>query len=335
MKTGLLLLLMVFSLHGYSQPADSLKKHIDTALLILEANSLYSGKVNWPALREKVYKAAAHATTKAETFTALTLAFTELGDQHAAYYIGDSSFRLTDSALLKRQDDSLKAEWARGARIKTFMMEDIAYISIPTLTGSKQEVINQYANWIYDGVAKLAAQKPKGWIIDLRLNVGGNIRPMMAGLGAFFKDGIVGYYMDRSGVAFEPSSFRNGEFLVDDKVQATINNKISGLIKAKVAVLIGAGTASSGEISAVFLSTRKHTRIFGDATAGLANTTNGFVFDNDNAYFLITVASLANKKKQRLSNYVLPQKVVAANNMFSNLSEDNVVQAAKEWLRKK
>lgn len=334
MRIRLILFLLSVPLLSSAQPPDSLVKHIDTVLNILQKNSLYSGNVNWKVLRKEVLAKSAKATNKAETFPALTVAFKKLKDHHANYYIGDSSFRLEDTMLLKRQDDSLKAEWARGARIKTFMIGDIAYVNVPTLTGGKQEVIDKYANWIYDGVAKLAALKPKGWIIDLRLNVGGNIRPMMAGLGAFFKDGTVGYYLDRFGKTIEPSSFKNGEFLMENQVTAGIINKIPSLANEKVAVLIGAGTASSGEIAAVFLSTRKNTKLFGEMTAGLTNTTNGFVFDNDNAYFLLTVASLADKNKKRLSNYVMPDIKVKANNMFSNPEQDNTVKAAIAWLKK-
>lgn len=337
-NTKTLLLIMAFVLSVFlkcqGQLADSIKIHIDSSLAVLENNSLYAKNVSWLDIRERVYAAASSATTKAGTFTALKIAFDALGDKHAAYYQYDDEYRIPNDALLLRYTDSIKATWKKGSRIVKQMIGTTAYIRIPFMGTSKQEDIDKYANWLNDAVADLQKNDPASWIIDLRLNSGGNIRPMLAGLAAFFEDGVVGYCIERDGRATDESAYSNGNFTIDGISQATIKNKIASLTKAKVAVLIGPGTASSGEGVAVVFRQRKQTKLFGEQSAGLANATNGFVFNNNNSYFLLSVAYLGDKNKKALPEYVTPDVTVKSNDAFNDLSQDTVVQAAIRWLGK-
>lgn len=100
---------------------------------------------------------------------------------------------------MSRYSDSIKTAWKRGPRIDAKMIGDIAYFAVPFMGVNKQEQIDNYANWLYDEVAKLQKKNPKGWIIYLRLNGGGNICLMLAALTPFFNDGIVSYYIDKNG----------------------------------------------------------------------------------------------------------------------------------------
>ncbi|SJZ62987.1 S41 family peptidase [Sediminibacterium ginsengisoli] len=339
MKLRPYLILLAFALlmlnKSYCQLPDSIKNHIDSSLLILEKNSLYSKNLNWPKIRQQVYNAAATAKTKAQTFPALKIAFDALGDKHAAYYQFDDQYRLDNPTLMARYSDSIKAAWKKGPRILKQMIGDIAYISIPLMAAGKQEDIDKYANWIYDAVLALQKNNPAGWIVDLRLNGGGNIRPMLAGLAMFFGDGIVSYYIDRNGKATDEAAFKDGDFTIDGVKQATVKNKVPYFSPVKTAVLIGPGTASSGEGVAVVFSQRKHTKLFGQPSAGMANATNGFVFNNQQSYFLISTAYIGNKNKKRLPESIQPDQKVTPNDAFSDVNADLVVKAAVEWLTKK
>ncbi|MET0394881.1 MAG: S41 family peptidase [Chitinophagaceae bacterium] len=317
----------------FGQLPDSVRAHIDSSLAILKAHSLYGNKVAWPEIEKQVYDKARTATAKAQTFEALSIAFEALGDKHAAYYQYDDEYKVANPGLLSRYSDSIKAAWSRGPRILSQMIGDIAYLNIPFIGVSRQQDIDKFANWIYDAVAALQKKNPKGWIIDLRLNGGGNIRPMLAGLAPFFNDGIVSYYIDRDGNATDEAAFRNGDFIIDGVSQATIKNKIPAFKPVKVAVLIGPGTASSGEGVAVVFGQRKKTRLFGERSAGLANATNGFVFNDRQSYYLISTACIGNKKKKVLPEYVIPDVIITGNDAFANPAGDTVVQAAMQWLK--
>ncbi|MGV3546202.1 MAG: S41 family peptidase [Pedobacter sp.] len=327
---GVLLLSVKFS---SAQLPDSIKQHIDTSLNVLKHHSLYAKKVDWKKIDQQVYEKAKAAKTKSDTFEALKIAFDALGDKHAQYYQYDHQYRLPNKELEARQSDSLKAGWKLGARIVNKMIGDVAYLSIPYMGVSKQADIDKYANWIYDAVADLNKKQPKAWIIDLRLNGGGNIRPMLSGLGMFFEDGIVSYYVDRDGKTEDEAAFKGGEFTIDGKVQANIKNKIAPIRPKKIAVLIGPGTGSSGEGVAVVLQQRKGTKLFGTKSAGVANATNGYVFADDKAYFLISTASIGNKNKKVMPEFVIPDMETKQLESFGNLPEDPAVKAAIKWLK--
>jgi carboxyl-terminal processing protease len=331
---SLLLLLFLFGFNiCVGQLPDSIKNHIDSSIAVLKNHSLYAKNVNWEEVEKKVYEKARGATTKAKTFDALKIAFNALGDKHAAYYQYEDQYRIENVDLIARYSDSLKAAWSRGPKITNKMIGNIAYISIPFIGANSQEDIDKYANKIYDAVIELYKKDPKGWIIDLRLNAGGNIRPMLAGLSMFFKDGIVSYYVDRDGTATDETAFSHGDLTIAGVKQATINNKVPDFKSNKIAILIGPGTASSGEGVAVVFKQRKMAKLFGEVSAGLANSTEGFVFNNNESYFLISTAYLADKRKKLLAEFVRPDVTVKGNDAFNDLANDNVVKEAIKWLK--
>ncbi|THF53297.1 hypothetical protein E6C50_03595 [Flavobacterium supellecticarium] len=334
-KKNILAILFFFISSMVFAQSDSVRTYIDSALIVLRENSLYANNVNWKKVEKQIYKQASEVKSKAKAFEVLKIAFTALGDKHANYFSPEgNSYRLDNSELMSRYTDSLKAGWKRGLRIENKMIGDIAYISIPTIGVGKQQDIDKYANWIYDAVNSLSAKNPKGWIIDLRMNGGGNIRPMLAGLAMFFDNGTYTYYIDKDGNATDKAGFLNGDFVIDDQPQATIKTKMNLLSDARVALLIGPGTASSGEGVALVFSQKNNVKSFGTNTAGLANSTNGFVFYNKEFYFLISVAKIANKDKKLYSEIVKPQVYVKGYENFYKLADDPSVIEAIKWLKK-
>ncbi len=330
-KSLCLSLLFTIYLHTASAQTtmpDSVSHYIDTCITLLKDHSLYAHRVNWPAMKKKVYTKAAHAKNKAETFDALKLIFNALNDQHAAYYQYDDAYKLPNNKLTARYSDSLKAGWAKGPQIFNQMIGQVAYISIPTMGISKQTDIDKYTEWIRSVINKLQQKNPIAWIIDLRLNAGGNIRPMMSGLAPFFPDTLIGYYIDRNGQLTYKATVESGKFFLDGVQQANITTTVTGLERAQVRVLIGPGTASSAEGVAVAFSHRPNTRLVGQETAGLANATNGFVFNQEQSYFLISTASLADARGKRLPEFVRPYLKVKQIESFNNLANDGAVKMA-------
>ncbi|MCR5863123.1 S41 family peptidase [Flavobacterium sp. J372] len=326
--------IFLLSVSTSAQLADTTRTYIDSSLTILRNHSLYSKKVNWNKIEKQIYAKAATAKNNTEIFDALKIAFNAVGDKHAAYYSYNDQYKIEDLELNARFTDSLRAALAKGPRVLNKMIGDVAYINIPFMGVQKQAQIDELANLVNNSIAALLKNNPKGWIIDLRLNAGGNIRPMLGGLAPFFKNGIVTYYIDRNGKAEEPSSFLDGDFYIDGIKQANINSKATTLAAAKVAVLIGPGTASSAEGVANVFHQRGNSKLFGEKSAGRANSTNGFVFNKNQSYFLISTSFLGDKNKKALPEYVMPDELVVQNNSFNDLAEDNAVKAAIKWLKK-
>lgn len=303
-----------------AQLPDSLRMHLDSAIYFMRAHSLYAGKVNWSKATKEAGVLAAKATTKEQLYPAIAHVFRQLNDHHGMFAQYNDVLRLPDSTPVKRLTKNILDEWAKGWRIKTAMIGDIAYLRIPGMPVNSPGLIEKYANWLADSVAVLASNKPAGWIIDLRMNTGGNILPMMSALAGFFEDGKLSFSIDRKGKVTGWASVRDGIFYQEDTLRTRLKAPVPSLQHVNVAVLIGAGTASSGEITAIHFQQRNRTKLFGEQTAGVANATEGFVFNHDKSYLLLTTAAMANKSGKKLPAFVLPAKTVKNNDMFTQLS---------------
>lgn len=326
----LLTLSVVTTVSG--QLPDSVRQHIDTSIAIMKQHSLYTNQVNWDSATQLAYREAATARNKEQSFAAIAAVFTQLQDHHGFFSQYNDQLRLTDSMLPKRYTQSLRDEWAKGPRIKTQLIGDIAYLRMPGMQAFTGAQIDRYANWLADSINSLAARQPTAWILDLRMNTGGNIIPMMSPLACFFKDGIISYYMDRNNSPVSVSEIKKGIFYLDDTSHAHLRHELPALQQVKVAVLIGAGTASSGEGVAAIFKERKKANLFGEPSSGYANSTEGYVYNNDNSYFLLTTARLATKKKKVLPEQVSPDVAVVNNDSFNDLLNDNAIKAALKWL---
>lgn len=315
-----------------AQLRDSLKAHIDTAFDIMQ-RSLYSDRVNWEAERIVAYATASSAKNKRELFPAIAKVYKKLDDHHGWFEQYDDKIRLPWKDT-REASDAMKKEWAKGPKVIARMIGNIAYLRIPGMHVYSRQQIDQCANWLADSVRSLAAKKPKGWIIDLRLNTGGNIIPMMSGIASFFPEGILSYYLDKNNKALANSVIRNKIYVQDDTLKADLKNVLPGLSKEKVAVLIGRGTGSSGEGVAYNFMNRKKTKLLGENSAGVANATEGFVFNNDQSYFLITTSKLGNKNKKAAPETLKPDISVTLKDDFEKPENDDTVKAALAWLKK-
>ena len=120
---------------------------------------------------------------------------------------------------------------------------------------------------LHEGVAGLARQHPRAWIVDLRDHDAESPWPAFAGLSALLDGPAIGAFVTRAGT--QPwiadrgvARVAGGPALVD--VQAEPEPPFTG----PVAVLIGPGTRNGGEDLAVAFHGRAHTRFFGAPTAG-------------------------------------------------------------------
>jgi hypothetical protein len=151
---------------------------------------------------------------------------------------------------------------------ETEMLADgTAVVRLYALDASDDAGALQWATRLHDGVAALAARRPRAWILDLREHDAEAPWPAFAALSALLAGPAIGGWVSRHdtqdwiadrGVA----RVAGGPAMVD--VQAAPEPPIL----APLAVLIGRGTRNAGEDLGVALRGRPRTRFFGTATAG-------------------------------------------------------------------
>src|SRR4029079_934252 len=114
-------------------------------------------------------------------------------------------------------------------------------------------------------------------IVDLQTNTGGNMWPMLAGLGPILGEGALGGFLDVENVEV-PWSYQNGVVMEGTHPRARTTGPAyrSTPESSPIAVLISRATASSGEAVAVAFQGRPQTRFFGGHTRGATTSNDQF-----------------------------------------------------------
>jgi carboxyl-terminal processing protease len=155
-----------------------------------------------------------------------------------------------------------------------------------------------------------AADRPglAGWIVDLRGNIGGNMWPMIAGIGPVMGEGIIGWivYNNRE---YE-REYRNGAALSLGEAFASVDRPYR-LLKEypRVAVLTDGLVSSAAEAITVYFKGRPDTRSFGTPTCGHHHLQQSFPF-NDGAVLGLAVSQHADRTKRQYAGSIEPDEIV-------------------------
>ncbi|RZJ86290.1 MAG: hypothetical protein EOO60_13630 [Hymenobacter sp.] len=191
------------------------------------------------------------------------------------------------------------------------------------------------AQAVLDSVCRLNSDKITAWVIDLRLNDGGAMAPMLGGIAPLLGDGHLGDFTDQDGKPTEQWYLRNGDFYLDTLGIRTVHTQCSRTKPDKpIAVLLSGLTASSGEIVAISLKGRPATRFFGEPTYG-ATTANESYLISGSAYLTIAGAAEIDRNKVSYRANIRPDEVIIGGDDFADLSRDAKMQAAVAWLKSK
>jgi len=216
--------------------------------------SMYSSIINWDILTKQVKVKAENAKTIQELKPAFETLLNGLRDHHGkvinskdysyiAWFTDYKNKRYIDNRIFDNEiwkivnDTSIKFEY----KLLTHRIGYLKIVGIGPLVDIQKE-----AEKIRAAVIKLSKNKVKSWIIDLRYNGGGNMYPMVTGLGTLIGDGIVGKLVSSSKDTLFTWRILNGNFIYDVPGVVTLRNSPKFKSFPKVAVLTSRWTISSG-----------------------------------------------------------------------------------------
>lgn len=275
-----------------NQEADNF---LNEVLTIMENNSINKNEIDWDDFRNQIFNEAGTAQTIDETYGAIRLALTLLNDNHSFFIRPDGS-RFNGRNFPRCTFEDFESP---------SLPENIGYVAVSSFTGSNDEESLAFAESIQQKIAEDDNENISGWIVDLRGNAGGNMWPMLAGLGPILGEGVAGYFITPDDNEF-PWSYTNGASISGQNPIVQLSNPYD-LINPnpKVAVLIDNGVASSGEAIAVSFIGRSNTKSFGSATCGLSTGNSTFNLSNSSTLFLTTVY-FADRDKNQFGGQLLP-----------------------------
>ena len=267
---------------------DSVLVYLNEALDTIYKYSIHTDSMNWPFYREGIYKKAMGAQIYAQTYYAIEEALKGLGDNHSFLKSPDehqkwSNVSTKDTILFKSVDGVM-------------LSNKIARIYVPRFFSGDPALSLQYANDLQRVIRDLDSKNPIGWIIRLEYNFGGNMWPMLAGVGPLLNsEGVQGGFLAKDG-NITPWAYDSGIVKMGDEEMLRVTNPYKVKDKSvPIAVTINGRTASSAEAILISFIGQPNTKIFGTPTAGLS-TANGSYGLRDGAQLILTSAVFTDRK---------------------------------------
>jgi carboxyl-terminal processing protease len=281
---------------GVLSPAA--QAYLNELIALMEAHSVNRLKINWNSFRTGVLSAAGGAQSVEATFPAIQTALSLLGDSHSFYQ------PLTGLRLVGTR----RACVGQGAGTPT-LPGTVGYVKVGAFSGSEADATG-FANALQRDIASLDRDGLAGWILDVRGNTGGNMWPMIAGVGPILGEGPAGYFIDPVGAESvweyrDGASWENGA--PAQRVDAPYRLRRAS---PKVAVLIDGGTASSGEAVVISFQRRPDTRSFGVPTCGLSTANEQYMM-SDGASLFLTISVMADRTRFQYGGPIVPDEEAA------------------------
>jgi carboxyl-terminal processing protease len=317
-----------FSFRCLAQSED-VKFFIDTSITIMKNNIPNSNKYDWKQLNEEAYKRAENAKSPYEMGAAIRYLYHSMNDFHGIFYYKDSSFRWESKPLVI--SDSIRNEWKKGANIKTQLLnDDIGYLRIPGMAFKGADERKRKAQDLNDSFCTLLQKNIKGIIIDLRLNGGGDMYPMILGIEQLLPTGQIGSFhsIAKTDWILKNNSFYSGNEITSITPKCTVNAQNIPLV-----ILTSNATGSSGEFLIMALKSHKQTILLGEETAGYTSVIKGVPIKNGIGWMNLSVGYGADKNGNLYKEAMAPDILLNATDKFNDIENDEKVKAAIDWLR--
>ena len=302
-------------------------RYLDYALALMETHSIHRYEIDWVDFTDSTYAEAGNAKTEAETYDAIRSALERLGDNHSFFQPPPSTPALT-------------AAWTgAGARPSPPVLAEpsaelldgaTGYIDVPAFFGGGPDG-DAHATLYHGLIEEVDEAGACRWVVDLRGNTGGNMWPMLAGLGPILDAPDIGSFVDPDSKVYQWFYESGDAGVVGLDVYASVEVPYAASrADAPVAVLTDAVTASSGEAVAVAFRGRPQSRSFGQATYGIPTANLSFQL-SDGAVIFITFAWTADRTGVVYGTPVTPDESVAGEKT-GDAGTDAALAAALAWL---
>jgi carboxyl-terminal processing protease len=323
------------------------RAYLQEALDTLQKNSIRKKSVDWNAVRDRAFKAAAGAELPTDTYDAIRLVLRELRDNRSSLELSKTlrdqeaarkpnktgQFRLDPI----RPSSSLDVQRGPEGYVHRIGGRTVARVVVPAYEAAAAEssATELRATQLQKVITDLDAANPCGWMIDLRGNTSGDLWPMLAGIGPVLGDGVVGGFRDADGNLVK-WFYKDGKsgirdlFGVEHNLASVAGQGYRLKSAALIAVLIDRKTINSAEAIAVTFRGRPRTRFFGEPIS-ITSATEKFPL-SDGANLVLTVGVYVDRAGGEYSDGLPPDEPISTGNKNPREGEDPVIHAALGWI---
>lgn len=294
-----------------TEPSPEVVKLNQEFIDIVKKNAIYKDAIDWKSLDKDlaILGKGLKSTNDALILNSYVLQqLRKAGDYHSFI-----------------QNNVVAKNYAAGNIMQTkpeakLLANRIGYIAVPAYGSINKENGDKFASGIQTLIRNLDTENDiKGWVVDLRTNSGGNMHPMISGLGPLLDTGNLGYFV--KGDKSFPLKYSANGMGVDIQNPYKVKNKNN-----KIAVLIGPHTSSSGEMTALSFIGQQNTKLFGEPTGGYITVNQMFKLA-DGSNLLLATSYVADRNHKKYMERIYPDVTVKA-----VANRDTALQTAKSWL---
>ena len=290
-----------------SPPSHEARDYLGRAIAILRDKHIDSRTADWPRIIADAHADIGGAKTPRDTYPAIRGVLGALGEKHSFLVAAPRAKApaAPGAPAAKPVEPPMPTSELIGGRIGVVRLPALGGI------GVGQDVPDRYTGTLRTALKAMDDVATCGWIVDLRGNGGGNMWPMLRGLDPLlgkapfgtFEDvaGNVTYWQRNMGNIF-PSPGRIASGSADGPYFSLRNSR------APLAVLIGPGTASSGEMVAIALVGREGVRLFGTNSANYVTGNSVFPL-SDGASLVVTGTYVFDRTGKAYDSAIVPDVV--------------------------
>jgi carboxyl-terminal processing protease len=313
---------------------------VDSLYTFIKFNSIHRTTVDWKQVDKSFREQLKTAKSINDTMNCFVTVLKSLNDVHSQIFLNNRFYghypSFDDSVLVWLKPLNDKAISVTNKVYTQNIMKGIGYIRVPAFQIFDSKQINAYAQTLADSITKLSKKSKKGFIIDLRLNGGGNIYPMLSGLSQLLGNQTVGYETDINDSIIRIWEIKNGNFFIGGYQTTDIKVKPNpNLTKITIVVIIGPVTKSAGSMVAIGFKGRPNTYFIGEPTADGYTTSNGYFQFASNLTLNFATNYVADRNKMVYKTTVNPDLTIHQRDNFDNLMNDDKIKAAIKWLTEK
>lgn len=302
------------------------KSVLDEALGFMQRNYYRKKEVDWAPMVAEAKQRLQKAGNCAETYDIVSWCFRQLNESHS-FIMPPSRASIYNNG----SSNNTSADWPSlvGELKGGLLADSIGYLSIPWVSTTEESICTKVADSLQHLIATIDQSHPKGWIIDLRKNTGGNCWPMIAGLGPLLGDGVCGFFVsDREKI---PIVYNKGAAFQGKHLRCSVSTTNYTVRENKpIVVLTGQRTVSSGEIVVIAFRGKENVRFLGEPTAGYT-TANATYTLSDNSMLVLSVCQEADRTGRIWSGRILPDELVS-NNTHPGLADPAQMVALQKLL---
>ena len=334
-------LFFIVSLHLNAQhksaSKDSISVFYDKLFSTLKKEYLYKDKVDWRLIEAETNEKLLLYNNFKESLREVAILFGKIDATHCKVFYQDKAYSVSVKLMPENFSDQWKTKYASTPVFETKVLDGkYGYILMPAIIFKdlSSKNIHKIAQPMYNEIAAIKTQnKIEGWIIDLRFNTGGNIYPMLLALYDLLGDNSVWGTLDVNKKLVGTIKLSGGRY-IDNSSKVSYINTIGALLdKAKVAIITGSLTASSGELTAVAFKGRANTIFIGEQTMGM--TTSNFMRSLPYDATLILSMAYDCDRNGVFYEHIVPDIAISKQDNFDDLLSDQNIQEAIKFIDKK